>query len=133
MVRVRKAYLKLLRPAIFALVFAGLSSTSPRGVRMRVTFLHPTNWLIHPAEVEIRKLPETKGSTAKSRIISWCIGEYSVGGKRYVARHDVRLLLWTWPRSQGSGFVMTRMANHPNYHVVARAAGGGYAAQPEEI
>ena len=54
--------MKLLRPAIFALVFAGafFYFTTWRS-NSRSSFLHPSNWLTHPAEVEITEAAGNEG------------------------------------------------------------------------
>src|ERR1700761_5390725 len=117
--------MKLLRPAIFALVFAGafFYFTTWRS-NSRSSFLHPSNWLTHPAEVEITEAAGGEGLDSEEQ------NNISVYKKNIPSVVNVTSRAMTFDffyglvpqEGQGSGFIIDKEGHIlTNYHVIADA------------
>ena len=130
--------MRLLRPAILALLIAGafFYFTTWRS-NARLASSNPANWLSQPADVEITEAAGGEGlDSEEQNNISVYTQEYSVGGERHVARHDIRLLLWAGSAG-GPRLGLCHRQRWPHPHQLSRhrgrAAGGSDDAQPQEI
>ena len=117
--------MKLLRPAIFALVFAGafFYFTTWRS-NSRLSFLHPSNWLNHPAEVEITEAAGNEGldSEEQNNILVYRKNIPSVVNVTSRAMTFDFFYGLVPQEGQGSGFVIDRQGHIlTNYHVVEGA------------
>ncbi|MFZ0536826.1 MAG: trypsin-like peptidase domain-containing protein [Candidatus Sulfotelmatobacter sp.] len=117
--------MKLLRPAIFALVFAGafFYFTTWRS-NSRLSFLHPSNWLNHPAEVEITEAAGNDGldSEEQNNILVYRKNIPSVVNVTSRAMTFDFFYGLVPQEGQGSGFVIDRQGHIlTNYHVVEGA------------
>ncbi|MFZ0771623.1 MAG: trypsin-like peptidase domain-containing protein [Candidatus Sulfotelmatobacter sp.] len=117
--------MKLLRPAIFALAFAGAffyfttwRSNSQSGL------LHPSNWLTHPAHVEITEAAgnESLDSEEQNNILVYRKNIPSVVNVTSRAMTFDFFYGLQPQEGQGSGFVIDKDGHIlTNYHVVADA------------
>jgi S1-C subfamily serine protease len=117
--------MKLIRPAIFALVFAGAffyfttwRSNSQSGL------LHPSNWLAHPAQIEITEAAGNEGldSEEQNNILVYRKNIPSVVNVTSRAMTFDFFYGLTPQEGQGSGFVIDKDGHIlTNYHVVADA------------
>ena len=117
--------MKLLRPAIFALVFAGafFYFTTWRS-NSRSSFLHPSNWITHPAEVEITEAAGNEGldSEEQNNILVYRKNIPSVVNVTSRAMTFDFFYGLVPQEGQGSGFVIDRQGHIlTNYHVVEGA------------
>jgi S1-C subfamily serine protease len=117
--------MRLVRPAIFALLFAGafFYFTTWRS-NSRASFLHPANWLSRPAEVEITEAAGNDGLDSEEQ------NNISVYRKNIPSVVNVTSRSMTLDffyglvpqEGQGSGFVIDKNGHIlTNYHVVAEA------------
>jgi S1-C subfamily serine protease len=117
--------MKLLRPAIFALVFAGafFYFTTWRS-NSGSSLLHPSNWLTRPAEVEITEAAGNEGldSEEQNNILVYRKNIPSVVNVTSRAMTFDFFYGLVPQEGQGSGFVIDREGHIlTNYHVVAEA------------
>ena len=117
--------MKLLRPAIFALVFAGafFYFTTWRS-NSRSSFPHPSNWLTRPAEVEITEAAGNEGldSEEQNNILVYRKNIPSVVNVTSRAMTFDFFYGLVPQEGQGSGFVIDKDGHIlTNYHVVADA------------
>ncbi|MFZ0420561.1 MAG: trypsin-like peptidase domain-containing protein [Candidatus Sulfotelmatobacter sp.] len=117
--------MKLIRPAIFALLFAGafFYFTTWRS-NAHPSLLHPTEWLAHPAQVEITEAAGNEGLDSEEQNN---IGVYK---KNIPAVVNVTSRVMTFdffyglvPQDgQGSGFIIDKDGHIlTNYHVIENA------------
>jgi S1-C subfamily serine protease len=117
--------MKLIRPAIFALLLAGafFYFTTWRS-NSQLSLLHPTEWLAHPAQVEITEAAGNEGldSEEQNNILVYRRNIPSVVNVTSRAMTFDFFYGLTPQEGQGSGFVIDK-AGHilTNYHVVADA------------
>jgi len=117
--------MKLIRPAIFALVFAGafFYFTTWRS-NSRSSLLHPTDWLKHPAQVEITEAAgnESLDSEEQNNVLVYRKNIPSVVN---VTSRAVKIDFFYGEvpqEGQGSGFVIDKDGHIlTNYHVIEGA------------
>ena len=124
-VSLRFAFMKLIRPAIFALVFAGtfFYFTTWRS-NAHPSILHPTDWLSHPAQVEITEAAGNEGldSEEQNNILVYRKNIPSVVNVTSRAMTFDFFYGLQPQEGQGSGFVIDKEGHIlTNYHVVADA------------
>jgi S1-C subfamily serine protease len=117
--------MKLIRPAIFALVFAGafFYFTTWRS-NAHPSLLHPTDWLPHPAPVEITEAAGNEGldSEEQNNILVYRKNIPSVVNVTSRAMTFDFFYGLQPQEGQGSGFVIDKDGHIlTNYHVVADA------------
>jgi S1-C subfamily serine protease len=117
--------MKLIRPAIFALVFAGafFYFTTWRS-NAHPTIFHPTDWLSHPAQVEITEAAGNEGldSEEQNNILVYRKNIPSVVNVTSRAMTFDFFYGLQPQEGQGSGFVIDKEGHIlTNYHVVADA------------